>query len=132
MTERATCGRTTRAEARDRAAEEAIRGQRALRPLVAGEAFDRTDTLRRMAIALDALQQIARFMESAASADTAGIEKPGADTPAPGGETDPVSGSYHRRDNMAELSPAQTSQRYWLAFTGKTSEAEARAAFKAR
>jgi hypothetical protein len=51
-------------EARDRSAEEAIRGQRALRPLVAGETFDRTDTLRRQAIALDALQQIARFMES--------------------------------------------------------------------
>jgi hypothetical protein len=52
-------------EARDRAAEEAVRGQRALRPLVAGETFDRTDTLRRLAVALDALQQIARFMESA-------------------------------------------------------------------
>ena len=45
--------------------EEAVRGQRALRPLVARETFDRTDTLRRMAVALDALQQIARFMESA-------------------------------------------------------------------
>jgi hypothetical protein len=33
---------------------------------------------------------------------------------------------------MAELSPAQTSQRYWLAFTPNTSEAEARAAFRAR
>ena len=52
-------------EARDRAAEEAVRGQRALRPLVVGETFDRTDTLRRLAVALDALQQIARFMESA-------------------------------------------------------------------
>lgn len=52
-------------ETRDRAAEEAVRGQRALRPLVAGEAFDRTETLRRLAVALDALQQIARFMESA-------------------------------------------------------------------
>jgi len=51
-------------EARDRAAEEAIRGQRALRPLVAGEAFDRTETLRRLAVALDAFQQIARFMET--------------------------------------------------------------------
>jgi hypothetical protein len=51
-------------EARDRAAEEAVRGQRALRPLVAGERFDQTDTLRRLAVALDALQQIARFLES--------------------------------------------------------------------
>jgi hypothetical protein len=51
-------------EARDCSAEEAMRGQQALRPLVSGEMFDRTETLRRMAIALDALQQVARFMES--------------------------------------------------------------------
>lgn len=51
-------------EARDRSAEEATRGQRAIRPLVCGETFDRTDTLRRLAVALDALQQISRFMES--------------------------------------------------------------------
>ena len=51
-------------EARDRCAEEAQRGQRALRPLVAGETFDRTETLRRQANALDALNTIARFMES--------------------------------------------------------------------
>ena len=50
-------------EARDRAAEEALRGMRALRPLVEGKAVDRTETLRRMAVALDALQSIARFME---------------------------------------------------------------------
>jgi hypothetical protein len=33
---------------------------------------------------------------------------------------------------MAELSPQQTSQDYWLAFTRNTSETEARAAFRAR
>lgn len=51
-------------EARDRCAEEAVRGQRALRPLVAGEQFDRTETLRRQAIALDACTTIARFLEA--------------------------------------------------------------------
>ncbi|MDY6877339.1 MAG: hypothetical protein SWK90_14205 [Chloroflexota bacterium] len=51
-------------EARDRAAEEAVRGMRALRPLVEGKmAFDRTEVLRRQAITLDALQQVARFLE---------------------------------------------------------------------
>lgn len=53
-------------EARDRAAEEAVRGIRALRPLVAdGRRFDETERLRRAAVALDALQTIARFLESA-------------------------------------------------------------------
>ena len=33
---------------------------------------------------------------------------------------------------MAELSPQQPSQDYWLAFTRNTLEAEARAAFRAR
>jgi hypothetical protein len=33
---------------------------------------------------------------------------------------------------MAELSPQQTSRYYWLAFTKTTTEAEARAAFRAR
>lgn len=33
---------------------------------------------------------------------------------------------------MTELSPQQTSRHYWLAFTRNTSEAEARAAFRAR
>ena len=52
-------------EARDRSAEEAVRGIRALRPLITGEQqFTREDTLRRQAIALDALQTIARSMES--------------------------------------------------------------------
>ena len=52
-------------EARDRSAEEAIRGIRALRPLVDGEeTIDPTEILRRQAIALDALQSIARFLEN--------------------------------------------------------------------
>ena len=52
-------------EARDRSAEEAQRGQRALRPIVEGETvFDRTELLRRQSVALDALNTIARFMES--------------------------------------------------------------------
>jgi hypothetical protein len=50
-------------EARDRSAEEAMRGIRSLRPLVCGELFDRTETLRRQAVALDALVSIARFLE---------------------------------------------------------------------
>lgn len=53
-------------EARDRAAEEAVRGIRELRPLVAdGRAFTETERLRRAANALDALQTIARFLEGA-------------------------------------------------------------------
>lgn len=51
------------AEARNRAAEEAQRGARLLRPLVIGERFDATETLRRIAGALDALQTILRFLE---------------------------------------------------------------------
>ena len=53
-------------EARDRSAEEALRGIRALRPLVAGtRQFTVTETLQREAVALDALQTIARFLERA-------------------------------------------------------------------
>ncbi len=53
-------------EARDRAAEEAVRGIRALRPLVTngGRDFTETERLRRAATALDALQTIVRFLES--------------------------------------------------------------------
>lgn len=52
-------------EARDRAAEEAVRGIRALRPLVTnGRDFTETERLRRTASALDALQTIVRFLES--------------------------------------------------------------------
>lgn len=51
-------------EARDRAAEEAVRGIRALRPLVMnGRDFTETERLRRTAMALNALQTIARFLE---------------------------------------------------------------------
>lgn len=52
-------------EARDRAAEEAVAGIRALKPLVFEERnFTETERLRRAARALSALQQIARLMES--------------------------------------------------------------------
>lgn len=51
-------------EARDRAAEEACRIIRALRPLVNGETMTITETLRRQAIALDAAQTIARLLEA--------------------------------------------------------------------
>ncbi len=54
---------TSAAEARDKSAEAAQRGIRALRPLVLGEQFDRTEQLRRIAVALDSLQTIARYME---------------------------------------------------------------------
>jgi hypothetical protein len=50
--------------ARDGAAEAAQRGARLLRRLVMGERFDATETLRRIAGALDALQTILRFLES--------------------------------------------------------------------
>lgn len=51
-------------EARDRAAEEAQAGIKALEPVVHGECkFDNTDVLRRQARALSALQKIARLME---------------------------------------------------------------------
>lgn len=47
---------------RNATAEEAMRGIRALRPLVQGEQFDRTEMLRRQAIALSALERIAGLM----------------------------------------------------------------------
>ena len=50
-------------EARNRSAEEAQRGARLLRPLVRGEQFDRTETLRRQAEALDCFLTILRFLE---------------------------------------------------------------------
>jgi hypothetical protein len=56
---------TSAAEARDRSAEEALRGVKLLRPLVNGrQQFDQTEMLRRQAGALDALQTILRFLES--------------------------------------------------------------------
>ncbi len=50
---------------RNVAAEEAVRGIRALRPLVQGEQFDRTELLRRQAIALSALLTIAALLQEA-------------------------------------------------------------------
>ena len=49
-------------EARDRAAEEAIRGYRAIKPLLDNEAYP--DEIRRVAIAMDSLQNISRLLES--------------------------------------------------------------------
>jgi hypothetical protein len=51
------------AEARDRSAELAMTGARLLRPLVNGERLDQTETLRRMAQALDAFEMILRHLE---------------------------------------------------------------------
>jgi len=52
-------------EARDRAAEELQRGVRALAPLVEGRVrFDRTETLRRQALALNVIQTALRHLES--------------------------------------------------------------------
>ena len=51
--------------ARDRAAEEAQRGARLLRPLVQGERFDATGTLSRISQALDSFELILRFLEGA-------------------------------------------------------------------
>jgi len=41
-----------------------MRGLRSLRPLVEGDAFDRTEVLRRQAVALDAFQSVLRHLES--------------------------------------------------------------------
>ena len=52
-------------EARDRAAEEAVKGIRYLRPVVRGErCFTETDRLRHLAVALSALTMIAWLMQS--------------------------------------------------------------------
>lgn len=51
--------------ARDCAAQDAVAGIRALRPLVAGEQFTREEVLRRQAIALGALYEIAQRLASA-------------------------------------------------------------------
>jgi hypothetical protein len=52
-------------EARDRAAEEAVSGIVALEPVVRGERiFTETDRLRRESLALNALQKVARILES--------------------------------------------------------------------
>ena len=52
-------------EARDRAAEAAVAGIRALEPVVEGErSYTETERLRREALALNSLQTIARLLES--------------------------------------------------------------------
>jgi hypothetical protein len=51
-------------EARDRSAEEAQAGIRALGPLVEGRRMTETEQLRRVARAMMAFQSIARHMES--------------------------------------------------------------------
>lgn len=51
------------ASARDRAAEEANRGLRALRPLLEDRVVTREENTRRAAVAIDSLQTIARLME---------------------------------------------------------------------
>jgi len=52
-------------EQRDQAGEAAVRGMRALGPLVEGVLVDRTETVRRQAVALTELQRIAWLMASA-------------------------------------------------------------------
>lgn len=49
-------------EQRNAAAEEAVQAVRMLRPLVKGELFDRTETLRRQAVALSAAERIVGLM----------------------------------------------------------------------
>ena len=49
-------------EARDRSAEEAVTGLRALSPLLQ-EQYTETERLRRVAIAINAFQMILRFLE---------------------------------------------------------------------
>jgi hypothetical protein len=55
----------SKAECRDQAAECAMEGIRALKPLVNGQVFDRTETLRRIAVALEAFLKIAWLLCSA-------------------------------------------------------------------
>ncbi len=55
---------------RDEAAMQAVRGQRALRPLVEGSRFTSEEVLRRQAIALDSLQTIHRLMQQAGAPTT--------------------------------------------------------------
>lgn len=51
-------------EARDQAAEHACKGIRVIRPILEGEQYDRGEVIRRLAIALDSLQMIARLLEA--------------------------------------------------------------------
>lgn len=52
-------------EIRDQAADVAMEGIRALAPLVDGERVDRTETIRRQAQALRALERVAWLLHSA-------------------------------------------------------------------
>ncbi len=51
-------------DARDRSAEAAVMGIRALEPMVNGTHMDEVEKLRRIAIALNNYQRIARMLES--------------------------------------------------------------------
>lgn len=50
-------------EARDRSAEEAVRGLRAIKPLLDGKEVAELEKVRRIAIAVDAFQTILRILE---------------------------------------------------------------------
>jgi hypothetical protein len=50
-------------EARDRAAEEAARGLRAIRPLLEEREYTELERVRRIAIAVDSFQNILRLLE---------------------------------------------------------------------
>lgn len=49
-------------ELRDQAAEAAVHGTRALRPVIEGQTMTREEVVRRQAIAMAALQDISRLM----------------------------------------------------------------------
>jgi hypothetical protein len=51
-------------EIRDRTAEEAMRGMRAIKPLLDGKELTELDRLRRVAIATDSFHTILRLLES--------------------------------------------------------------------
>lgn len=51
-------------EARDRAAEAAVRGLRALQPLLDGKEVVEIERIRRIAVAMDSFQSILRLLES--------------------------------------------------------------------
>lgn len=66
----------TAKETRDQAAEEAATAIRALRPMVYGESLAEREVLRRQAIALVSLQQIARLLESMGAPTSPLLEVP--------------------------------------------------------
>jgi hypothetical protein len=51
-------------EARDRSAEAAVMGIRALEPLIEGPKMNEVEVIRRIALALNHYQQIARLLEN--------------------------------------------------------------------